>query len=310
MTASVVTALARDIGFIDLKFRGDTCVIATAVIDVPGGVAIVDPGPSSCLEHLRRSLHAHGAAVSDIQSILLTHIHLDHAGATGSLVREHPGIRVFVHERGARHMADPSRLFDSARRLYGADMDSLWGEFLAVPAANLQSLAGGEEVAVGERRFEVAYTPGHASHHVCYYDRASGMAFVGDTAGIRIGRSGYVMPPTPPPDIDLDAWGRSLDIIHAWRPATLFVTHFGPHEGFAPHLAAFREELAEFSRIVRASLDRAGTDEEHIAAFEAEVARLLRGRLPDVDAVRYARAAPVAQCWMGLARYWRKQLGQ
>ena len=179
-----------------------------------------------------------------------------------------------------------------------------------MPAANLQSLAGGEEVAVGERRFEVAYTPGHASHHVCYYDRASGMAFVGDTAGIRIGRSGYVMPPTPPPDIDLDAWGRSLDIIHAWRPATLFVTHFGPHEGFAPHLAAFREELAEFSRIVRASLDRAGTDEEHIAAFEAEVARLLRGRLPDVDAVRYARAAPVAQCWMGLARYWRKQLGQ
>ena len=310
MTRSVVTALGRGIGYIDLRFRGEPQVIATAVLDVPGGVALVDPGPSSCLEELRGSLRAHGAEVSDIQSILLTHIHLDHAGSTGSLVREHPGIRVFVHERGARHMIDPSRLLDSARRLYGTDMGRLWGEFLAVPAANVHALRGGEEITAGERCFEVACTPGHASHHVCYYDRASGMAFVGDTAGIRIGRSNYVMPPTPPPDIDLEAWERSLQVIHGWRPATLFVTHFGPHDGAAPHLETFREALAEFSRVVRESLDRPGTDEERIARFEAEVGRRLRQHLAPADGARYERAAPVDLCWLGLARYWRKRLGQ
>ena len=229
--------ITRGITYTDLMHRGHARVIATAVIQSPGGVALVDPGPSSCLETLRRALADHGIAVSDLRALLLTHIHLDHAGATGSLVKENPEIAVYVHERGAPHMIDPATLLASATRLYGDAMDALWGEFLPVPEANVQSLSGGERIAVADRELEVAYTPGHASHHVSYFDRASGIAFVGDAAGVRTGRALFVLPPTPPPDIDIEVWGESVELIRRWQAATLFVTHFGPHEDPPAQLA-------------------------------------------------------------------------
>ena len=166
--------------------------------------------------------------MADVTDILLTHIHLDHAGATGTLVREHPRLRVFVHERGAPHMANPDKLVVSAARLYGDAMDRLWGEVAPVPSASMTILKGKERIAVGGRTFDVEYTPGHASHHVSFFDRDSGVALVGDTAGVKLTPDGFVMPPTPPPDVDLEAWHEGLGRIEQWRPGTLFLTHFGP----------------------------------------------------------------------------------
>jgi glyoxylase-like metal-dependent hydrolase (beta-lactamase superfamily II) len=209
--------LASGMSYLDLQFLGSPRVIATVVLQGPGGVALIDPGPSSTLPTLRRTLGEAGIAFADLDAVLLTHIHLDHAGATGTLAREVPRLRVYVHEKGAPHMAQPDKLIASATRLYGADMDRLWGEFRPVPAERMTILRGGERVEAGGSSLEVAYTPGHASHHVSYFSRDTGVALVGDTAGIR--RHGdVVLSPTPPPDIDLDLWRASMARIREWAP--------------------------------------------------------------------------------------------
>jgi glyoxylase-like metal-dependent hydrolase (beta-lactamase superfamily II) len=244
-----------------------------------------------------------------VTMVLLTHIHLDHAGAAGTLVAENPRIRVYVHEKGAPHMMAPERLIASAARLYGDAMDRLWGEFRPVPAAAIVSLAGGEKIAAGGRTFDVAYTPGHASHHVSYFDPDSGIAFVGDTAGIRLVSDGYILPPTPPPDIDLESWGGSLAQIEAWRPSTLFVTHFGPSAPYGMHLAALRDQIDVMAALAKASLARDESDESREAWFCEEVRRELRRRLPDEEVRAYELAGRFDLNWRGLARYWRKRGG-
>lgn len=299
--------IARGITYADLMFLGQPRVIATAVLQNAAGAALVDPGPSTCLDTLRSSLREQGIAPADLRTILLTHIHLDHAGATGTLVRENPDIRVVVHERGAPHLVDPGKLLSSAARLYGDDMDRLWGEFLPVPEGNLHVLAGGERLAVGDRELEVAYTPGHASHHVCFLDRSSGVAFVGDTAGVRVGPERFALPPTPPPDIDLDAWKASIRQIEAWRADTLFITHFGPHEDAADQLASLTEHLDGLAATARAVIEGDAPAEERAERFVADTRRYLRRYMPEETAALYDMAAPFSMCWLGLARYWKKQ---
>lgn len=301
--------LASGIGYVDLEFLGRPDVIATAVIHGPGGVALVDPGPSTCLDTLRQALARHGMGIADVTQIILTHIHLDHAGATGALVRENPAISVYVHARGARHVIDPSRLLDSATRLYGDAMDRLWGEVLPVPAARVTSLEGGERVPASNRELEVAYTPGHASHHVSYIERDTGVAFVGDTAGIRTAGADYVLPPTPPPDIDLEVWRRSLARIEAWGASTLFLTHFGPVGEPTSHLRRLDEQLGVVAEMVKRSLAVEGSDEDRFASFAEAFGRHLRRHVPAAIAERYERAAPLSYNWQGLARYWRKTTG-
>ncbi len=294
--------------YVDLEFLGFPQIIATGVLHGSGGVALVDPGPSTTLATLERALGKQGIALGDVTALVLTHIHLDHAGATGTLVRRIPSAVVYVHERGARHLIDPSRLLDSANRLYGADMDRLWGEFLAVPAANVRALAGGETIEAGGRRLEVAYTPGHASHHVSYLDRSSGVAFTGDTAGIRRGSGAYVMPPTPPPDIDLETWTASLDRLREWDADTLFVTHFGPWQGSRAHLEEMRERLADWGRRTHVLVAREDLDEDaRSAAFEKEIVQDLARHMPAGEVEFYQRAGRIDYSWQGLARYWRKK---
>lgn len=298
--------LTHGLSWIDLQFQGRSSAIATAVVHDAGGVALVDPGPTSCLPVLTAGLAARGIRMTDVRELLLTHIHLDHAGAAGTIARAHPHVRVFVHAKGAPHMADPAKLLASATRLYGDRMDRLWGAFEAVPAASLVALDGGERIDAAGRRFEVAYTPGHASHHVSYFDRSSGVAFVGDTAGVCVD-GGWVLPPTPPPDIDIDTWRTSVGRIEAWSPQTLFLTHFGAAPSVRPHLQALLENLDLTSAWVRDSLADAGTDEERAARFGERLRRELRLHMSEAQLDAYPVAAPFEQLWLGLARYWRKK---
>ncbi|MGB3545002.1 MBL fold metallo-hydrolase [Rubrivirga sp.] len=292
--------MSRDVHTLDLLFLGTERIIATGVLPVEGGVALVDPGPSSTLPALEGGLAALGLGLEDVCALVLTHIHLDHAGATGTLVRR-LGVPVWVHETGARHLARPERLIASATRLYGSLMDVLWGAFEAVPPDALRPLAGGETIEVGGRALDVAYTPGHAVHHVSYYDRETSTAFVGDAVGMAAPPSGRVLPVTPPPDIDLEAWTGSLDRIAAWAPARLFRTHWGLSTSPDANLEAFRTTLGDWTRRVLAGID-AGDDPAQAAAFSDRVLDALEADIGQDAAAPYRGFLYPDASWHGLAR--------
>ena len=292
--------------FVDLHFLGMRRVIGTAVLEGPSGLTLVDPGPTSCLPALESGLAALGRRLTDVRTLLLTHIHLDHAGATGTLLHRLPDAEAYVHERGAPHMVDPTKLLASATRLYGSNMDRFWGEFRPVSADRLRILKGGEYLEVAGRSLHVQYTPGHASHHVSYFDTTTGTAYVGDTGGIRV-VPGYIKAPTPPPDIDLELWEQSLQTIEAWKPRSLVLTHFGQVDDVADHLRDFRGVLARQAALVRETLTSDGTDEERIRRFVEDMRADARRRLSSEDAASTEAAAAFDQLWAGLARYWRKK---
>jgi glyoxylase-like metal-dependent hydrolase (beta-lactamase superfamily II) len=270
---------------IDLMHVGQPRVIGCWQLDD----VLVDPGPTSGLPRLLEVL-----GDRQPRALLLTHIHLDHAGATGSLVQRWPELEVYVHERGAPHLAEPDRLLESARRLYGEDMDRLWGEMVPVPERNLHILSGGETLLGG--RFEVAYTPGHASHHVSYLH--DGTAFVGDVGGVRITPASLTIPPTPPPDVDIEAWHESIERVAAWRPQRLAFTHFGESEDVEAQLEEVGRRLDDWAERAREQ-----AQDEFIAGIGAEIRA---GTDPEwFDSFKLA-AAP-EQMYAGLRRYWGKQ---
>ncbi len=292
---------------IDLEFLGQREVIATAVIDTPEGVLLVDPGPGSCLAHLRQELDAAGIGIGDVRGVLVTHIHLDHAGATGTIVREYPRVTVYVHERGAPHLIDPAKLIASATRLYGAEMDRLWGEFAPVPETRVVALRGGEALPFHGHVIDVLAAPGHASHHVAYHDTATGILYAGDTGGIRIGERPYVLPPTPPPDIDVEAWLHSIEQFRLRQPSGVFVTHFGLHTDAAAHLTMLTDELNAWHRVSRELMD---TEDEavRVTRFVDGVMARIAERIGADAAGAYGAAVPLDHCWQGLERYWKKRL--
>lgn len=304
-----MTSLYSGISYADLLFQDRPGVIATAWMAGPQGVTVVDPGPSSTLPALRRHLAAAGFGVGDIASLFLTHIHLDHAGATGTLVRENPRIRVFVHDVGAPHMMDPSRLVSSAARLYGDAMDQLWGSIEPVPEPALVRLTGGEQVEGGGRIWDVAYTPGHASHHVSYFNAESGLAFVGDTAGVQIERDRFVLPPTPPPDIDIARWLTSVATIEAWHPRTIFLTHFGPVDRPGAHLAELRDHMRLCEQVARDALASGGDEQAMESIFVERLRVEMLRQLSPADLNGYEMAGRFDLNWRGLARYLRKRTG-
>ncbi len=271
---------------IDLLHLGRERVIGCWQIDD----VLVDPGPMSCLDRLLEALGDRRPS-----ALLLTHIHLDHAGATGALVQRWPELEVYVHERGAPHLIDPAKLLDSAGRLYGENMDRLWGTpaLVPVPESSLRILRGGETVLDG--RFEVAYTPGHASHHVSYL--CDGTAFVGDTGGVRITPRTLTVPPTPPPDIDVPAWHESIRVIRGWQPKRLAMTHFGGSEQVEEQLDELDARLDDWAARV-GSQDR----DAFIAGIEEDV---LEDAGPELLPA-YRQAAPPDQMYQGLERYLRK----
>ena len=272
---------------IDVDHEGRSRVICCYEVD---GV-LVDPGPESSVETLLAKLDG-----LEPRALLLTHIHFDHAGASGALVRRYPDLPVYVHDRGAPHMVDPERLVASARRLYGEDFDRLWGEVIPVPDDNIRVLHGDERV----EGFRVAYTPGHASHHVSYLHEDSGIAYVGDVAGVRIQPEEIVVAPTPPPDVDVEAWHRSLDTVARWDPSALAPTHFGAiRSRVGDHLETLRGQLDEQARLAR---DR--SEKDFVAGLRAEIRAAVSD---DETAATYEQAVPAGQAYQGLERYWRKR---
>ena len=272
---------------IDVRHQGREKVICCWEVD---GV-LIDPGPGISEPTLLEALNGERP-----RAILLTHIHFDHAGVTGSLVTKWPELPVYVHERGAPHIVDPTKLIASAGRLYGGEegLRSLWGELIPVPAGNLRILTGGETNI--EQAFRVEYTPGHASHHVAYLHEPTGTAFVGDVGGARIPPHPFTVAPTPPPDIDVDTWRRSIETIRAWNPTKLGLTHFGEA---GPEQLDACEAALETQVALEAEHDEAG----FIAAMET---RIRAGCGEDADAM--LQATPLDQLHMGLAR-WRKKFG-
>jgi glyoxylase-like metal-dependent hydrolase (beta-lactamase superfamily II) len=273
---------------VDLHHCGVPHAICTFV-DLDEGW-LVDPGPEV----------SHGTLLAALpedfvpKTILLTHIHFDHAGATGRLLERWPDAEVWVHERGAKHLIDPERLVASATRIYGDDFARLWGEVVPIAAKNVKALTGIESLP----GFQVQYTPGHASHHVSYLHDATGTAFTGDVAGIRVA-GGPIFPPTPPPDIDIDLWQESIDLIQSWAPQQLAVTHFGTHGDVDEHLDELREGLSTWSEIARHT--NADGYAQHVRAFiEREVT-------DPVTRGAYEQANPPATLWAGMDRYWTKK---
>jgi len=272
---------------LDLLHLGRERVIGAYLLETDDGLALFDCGPSTCVAALKERLRERGLELRDVRHLLLSHIHLDHAGAAGVLVREHPGLQVHVSPIGAPHLVDPSRLERSARRLYGEEFGTLWGELAPVPRENLHETA---DRVLGLACFP---SPGHASHHVCYLD-ADGTLWAGDAAGVRVQPSRFVLPPTPPPEFDLDTWERTLDEIEARGPERLALIHFGVAEEPAEHLAELRRRL------------RSWTERVGEGATEAEFAAAALAELSD-DAPPYEQAMPFWQSYAGLRRYWDKR---
>jgi glyoxylase-like metal-dependent hydrolase (beta-lactamase superfamily II) len=269
---------------IDLLHAGAARTVGAYLLDTSEGLSLFDCGPSSCIPALKAGLAERGVELRDLRYLLLSHIHLDHAGAAGSLVREHPGLQVWVSEVGAPHLVDPSRLERSARRLYGDSFDEIWGELAPIPEENVR-VADGRAAGL-----EVFAAPGHASHHVCYFDGAT--LYAGDAAGVRIQPSRSVLPPTPPPDVDVEAWHRTLEQIERRAPERLALTHFGFADDVGRHLAELRGRLDTWARRVEEG------------ATETEFAAAARADLPEEEADAYDRAMPFWQSYAGLRRYW------
>ena len=276
---------------IDLLYRGDPRSVSCYLVDTDDGPALFDCGPTTCAPALKAGLAERGLELTEIRHLVLSHIHLDHAGGTGALVREHPALQVHVSALGAPHLSDPSRLEASARRLYGGVFDRLWGEIVPVPAENIR-IAGSAVLGL-----ECFPSPGHASHHMSLL-HGDGTLYAGDSVGVRISPASFVFAPTPPPDIDLVAWEATIAETERRAPTRLALTHFGVFDDVSEHLARLRETLQRWGDRVAHGMDE--------ATFVATARADCRASDPDeVDA--YDRAAPYSQCFLGLERYWRKR---
>src|SRR5918992_2263942 len=250
---------------IDLGFMGTEEIIASFLLTGEALAAIVETGPTTCIDDLMRGLKDRGVAPEDVEQVLLTHIHLHHSGASGNLTELLPNAAFYVHEIGYPHLVDPSKLLKSATRLYGEEnMDELWGEVKPVPEDRLVKLEGGEEIEAAGGVVRTHYTPGHAYHHLAFHEPGTGHLFAGDVAGVRLPGQSYVKPPTPPPEIDIEAWKGSLEAIRKIAPESLYPTHFGCYEDVERHLNELGQRLEEWLLLVEERMDEELSREEII----------------------------------------------
>lgn len=289
---------------IDLHFQDTPGVIASSVFDTGDGLAVVDTGPGSTLAHLEEGLAQLGAGLSDLRHLLLTHIHFDHAGAAGTLLERLPKARVYVHERGAPHLARPEKLLASATQIYGDQMDRLWGQMRPIDPDRMKVLSGGECWKLGHTEVRALYTPGHAVHHVSYH--VGDDLFLGDVGGVRLAEAQTTRAPTPPPDIDLEVWRESVATLRGLDARHLHLAHFGRYANTPAHWDGLLAKMDEEAGWVQAGLEKgrslqAVTDEfteRQLADIEAEAPGLRE---------RYEFACPPWMSVQGLTRYWTRR---
>lgn len=299
--------ITPDIGLIDLYFQGTPRVIGAYLLPTADGLALIECGPTTTLEALEAGIRALGHDLADVRHVLVTHIHLDHAGAAGVLLDRLPEARLYVHEVGAPHMIDPANLLRSATRIYGDRMDLLWGEIRPVPEDRVVVVGDDEIAPIGGRTLRALYTPGHASHHIAYQDVPARLVFTGDVAGVRIPPAVEVWPPTPPPDIDIAGWHASIARLRDASPDRLLLTHFGPWEDVSPHLDQLATRLDAWVTMVE-QWAAEGLDRDAMIARLGDVAR------EEMERNGTAELEPMFELttphWMsidGLLRFLRKQ---
>src|SRR5918997_5563197 len=284
-------------------------IIASFLLTGEALAAIVETGPTTCIDDLMRGLKDRGVAPEDVEQVLLTHIHLDHSGASGNVAELLPNATFYVHEIGHPHLVDPSKLLKSAARLYGeANMEELWGEVRPVPEDRLVKLEGGEEVEAAGGVVQAHYTPGHAYHHLAFYEPGTGYLFAGDVAGVRLPGQSYVKPPTPPPEVDIEAWKRSIETIRTMAPESLYPTHFGCYKDIERHLNELDQRLEEWLLLVEELMDEERSREEIIEELQitGDEELVQEGAAPG-DSERYELAANYEMLVDGLMRYVSQQ---
>jgi glyoxylase-like metal-dependent hydrolase (beta-lactamase superfamily II) len=311
--AGSATQLADDLWLIDTLFQGEPGVIASYLLTGPQGLALVDVGSAASVDHLVGGILDAGVDPDEIQHVLLTHIHLDHAGAAGTLIRLMPRARVYVHALGAPHLVDPTRLLSSAARIYGEQMQRLWGTIEPVPDDRVTIVEEGDLLEVGERKLTVLYAPGHAVHHVAFHDAARREVFAGDAAGVRLQGMQFVRPPTPPPDLNLEDWSATIDRFLALDLRRLYVAHYGPAADVWRHLMELRARLVAWGDLLLPAISADAPDDELAAmlarAADPELAASIQGTAADRAAVvrRYEIATNYRMSAQGYVRYFRKQ---
>lgn len=307
MIAAETRWLTNDTAIIDLHFQGTPKVIAVYLLETNDGLALIETGPSSTLDALEAGVESLGREMADIRHLLVTHIHLDHAGAAGPLMRRNTEARLYVHEVGAPHSIDPTNLVRSATRIYGDQMEPLWGEVMPVPAERVVAVSDGGTVNIGGRTLSVLYTPGHASHHVAFHDMRHNLAFTGDVAGIRIPPSPDVLPPTPPPDIDIPLWHTSVARLRELAPARMLLTHFGVVNDVREHLDLLDTRLDEWVFLIE-SLVIGGLDRDTmVERLKAHVTAQMEADGTTSVSRQTALATPYGMAVDGLLRYLRKR---
>ena len=306
--------LAPDLWVIDTLFQGEPGIIASYLLTGSQGLALVDVGSAASLNKLLAGIRATGHDPSEIQHILITHVHLDHAGATGALLAHTPNARVYVHHIGAPHMINPDKLLASAARIYGDQMGPLWGAILPVPAERVTPIDEGAELVVGERTLRALYTPGHAIHHVAFHDPARSVIFTGDVGGVRLENSSYVRPPTPPPDLNLEDWSASIERLRALRPQALYLPHYGEVTGdLDAHFDELRARLYTWGELMLRGI-RVGKNDHELAAdlaaaSDPDVANAAPSQIGSESAravKRYELATNYLMSAQGYERYYRK----
>ncbi|MEO0897476.1 MAG: MBL fold metallo-hydrolase [Bacteroidota bacterium] len=287
----------------DLNFQ-TTEAIAFFVIPTSEGPVLVETGPHSTYPYLESHLKSLGYSPSDVKHVLLTHIHFDHAGAAWALAKE--GAKVYVHPRGYKHLLDPSRLYNSAKRIYGDMMESLWGQMHSIPEELLIPVEDGQTIQIGDTPFLAHHTPGHASHHIAW--QMGDKIFTGDVAGCKINK-GPVVPPCPPPDIDIEAWFDSIDKIVQLNPKELYLTHYGLVTEVEDHFVGLKKILMDWRDWMKVPFDEKKSLDEITPAFKAYAANQLReAGLSEEEVLKYEAANPAWMSVAGLMRYWTKKL--